>query len=553
MSFETLTIVLFILAIICLLPISSKFPMIKKVAATVAIAAAFASLGSFIISDQLLTYSSTSLVISALDTKNPDAQGTEIWIKGVEVDGVFYAPENLFQSGGWIKKDGQIGWRSYDQPKNMQQAAIGQIPEGQDRKLFFETNQWRGNAQVVDGKQKIFVDCYRPQTESDVKSIPLSSSVFSTTISANQMQKLVFGGLFVICFLVLILLKEKKNSSLLIDKKATDREVWVDFLKIVSAFAIVVIHATGNLYGTYEQSQRWYMGLYVNSITRFAVPCFMMLSGAFILSKEQTFKEVFTRRIPKVLIPLLFWSVCYILLQYYQNGSDASVVQKIMRIPVNHQNGHLWFIYQLVGFYLLSPILSHMYRSFSKQLMWYFVAVTLLGPSAVDSVFRVLMPNAPVFLEIKWSHIGLAEVGLFMLGRLLLDEMKNRKWAWWWSGIFIFSGFSGIVLGNYFVTVRTGTAYWGFFDQVRFPTVLFAVGIMMLFFKMEKRLAQLPNRTKRIIGQVSGLSLGVYFAHCIPLALYDYNLLVKCVLSFTVSYAFCYFMSQIPYMRRLVA
>lgn len=555
MNFEVLTILFLMLALLCLTPISSKYQMIKRVAAAIAVAAVFASVSSFVISNQLATHKGlTSLAVHALNSMNPDAQGTEIWIKGIEVGGVFYAAEEIFKDSNWIKKEGMIGWRNYNQPENLDQTAIGQVPAGENRKLHLEANQWRGNAEIMDSGEKFLIDCFLPQGQSEAKSVLLSSSV--TDISAAYSQWFIFGSCFVAGFLILFFIKEKRSTPLTFKAQVRakeSREVWADLLRIICSFAIVVIHATGHLYWNYEQSQRWYMGLFINSITRFAVPCFMMLSGVFILSKEQTVKEVFTKRIPKVLIPLLFWSISYVLLQHYQNSIDFSgTVKKLMQIPVKHQSAHLWFIYQLLGLYLLSPILSQMYRCFDKREIWYFAIVTLLGPSMIDMIFRVLMPNAPGFLEIKWSHIGLAEVGLFVMGRLLLDEMRTRKWAWWWSGIFIFIGFSGIVLGNYFVTLRIGQAYWGFFDQLRLPAVLFAIGVMILFFNLEKRLVQLPDEMKQFITQGSALSLGVYFVHCIPLALYPYNTITKVFLSFVVSYAFCYLMSRIPYMSKLV-
>lgn len=68
----------------------------------------------------------------------------------------------------------------------------------------------------------------------------------------------------------------------------TDRQNNFDLLRIISTFAVVLIHANATIANDYNISLLGYnIQSFVNVITRFSVPCFVMLSGAFILSNTK--------------------------------------------------------------------------------------------------------------------------------------------------------------------------------------------------------------------------------------------------------------------------
>ena len=103
-----------------------------------------------------------TVTITALDQKNPSAEGTEIWIASVLIDGVEAEPDRDI-SGGWIYEEGYLKWRAYDRPDGLKDSISLQLPEGGTFDIIFQTNRWRGKAEVETGgliSLKYCVDCY---------------------------------------------------------------------------------------------------------------------------------------------------------------------------------------------------------------------------------------------------------------------------------------------------------------------------------------------------------------------------------------------------------
>lgn len=71
------------------------------------------------------------------------------------------------------------------------------------------------------------------------------------------------------------------------------RKNYIDLLRVISAFAVVVIHVTSAAMNTTEVSSQTYMAnALLNSIMRWAVPVFFMISGALFLDSK---REVTTK------------------------------------------------------------------------------------------------------------------------------------------------------------------------------------------------------------------------------------------------------------------
>ena len=72
------------------------------------------------------------------------------------------------------------------------------------------------------------------------------------------------------------------------------RKNYFDLLRVISSFAVVVIHVTSAAMNTTEVSSQTYMAnALLNSIMRWAVPVFFMISGALFLDPK---REVTTKK-----------------------------------------------------------------------------------------------------------------------------------------------------------------------------------------------------------------------------------------------------------------
>ena len=134
------------------------------------------------------------------------------------------------------------------------------------------------------------IDCYSNSDKADSNSIAYSAG---KTLSGFRMKgKALFLYLFALLFVlasVSSLLYKKETIQL----KPLNRELWIDLLKVVSAFLIVLIHTVGVPYNnTPIESKKWIGYLILNVIPRCGVPIFIMISGILLIGKEQSVKKV---------------------------------------------------------------------------------------------------------------------------------------------------------------------------------------------------------------------------------------------------------------------
>ena len=82
------------------------------------------------------------------------------------------------------------------------------------------------------------------------------------------------------------------------ERHKTNRQCNYDLLRIVSMIAVIILHINAHYFAESSGTIHIIQSA-INILTRFSVPCFVMLSGAFILSQPKNidyfsfYKKVF--------------------------------------------------------------------------------------------------------------------------------------------------------------------------------------------------------------------------------------------------------------------
>lgn len=127
---------------------------------------------------------------------------------------------------------------------------------------------------------------------------------------------------------------------------------YFDALRVLSMVGVIFMHvASGPL--REPMGITWhFLNIFV-SFFFIAVPIFFMISGTVVLNSKKTNSVEYTlkNRLPKLLIPLLIWSVIATLPMYLspvamQNGLQMEQYLKALAtIPAKNIVIHLWFMY----------------------------------------------------------------------------------------------------------------------------------------------------------------------------------------------------------------
>jgi surface polysaccharide O-acyltransferase-like enzyme len=159
--------------------------------------------------------------------------------------------------------------------------------------------------------------------------------------------------------------------------KDPPRIVYADMLRLVAIFFVVLIHACTLYMYDYNLNLRiWSQTLIFDSFSRWCLPIFFMLSGMFLLNpkKEEPLSVFYKKRFATVLIPFITWTIIYAFRKSDVEGglSVLSAFKIALSGPIYY---HLWFVYTLVGLYLITPVIRIFVKHASDTELKYFLSL----------------------------------------------------------------------------------------------------------------------------------------------------------------------------------
>lgn len=114
----------------------------------------------------------------------------------------------------------------------------------------------------------------------------------------------------------------------------------------------------------------------MDTVTRFVVPCFVMLAGAFALTdRNADYRSYYRKTFRTIWIPMLVFSVLYVvdgmagilkLVLAGQCGVTA-LLDPIKAWILGAPSYHMWYLYSMIGVYILTPFIVRWKNSVSKE------------------------------------------------------------------------------------------------------------------------------------------------------------------------------------------
>ena len=135
-----------------------------------------------------------------------------------------------------------------------------------------------------------------------------------------------------------------------------ERKTYCDYLRLIATFAAVVLHvAASNWYSTDVNGLEWQSFNFYDSVVRWGVPIFVMISGSLFLSREISIRKIYSKYILRMVIAFLTWSIFYALMtpEYFENGMLYGIKTHIDAMVSGHY--HMWFVLMIIGIYMCIP------------------------------------------------------------------------------------------------------------------------------------------------------------------------------------------------------
>lgn len=279
-----------------------------------------------------------------------------------------------------------------------------------------------------------------------------------------------------------------------------NKTAYFQWLRLFAAAAVVLMHTAAQGFNTGAvESAEWTWYTLWDSLVRWPVPIFMMITGALFLPRKTELKKMLGSYIPRMALAYLIWSAVYAL----HSGGDFAA-----RLAAGHY--HLWYLPYLCGVYLAVPFLQKIVSE--KKLADQLLAVSAVIGLLIPWLAEVLVWLLPDFGGILRSIRGHLEFTFFMdcLALVLLGHhlhqreldagQRRRVYLLGIAGLWVTG------LATVWASRRSGVPVTVFFD-FKAPNSLCAAAAIFVFAKYN--LSRLP----KAVDLLARWGFGVYLIH----------------------------------------
>jgi len=307
-----------------------------------------------------------------------------------------------------------------------------------------------------------------------------------------------------------------ENTQVIVERSLPQKgEIfWIHLARAIAIVMVVLIHASADLFYEFGAvpMRYWWASNFYQSISRIGVPFFFMVSGLLLLGKHESLSYFFKRRVLKVLIPLLFWSVFFIAWRKFFFHESLDFSKELILWFNKPTFPHLWFLYAILGVYLSYPVIRVFIQNANSNLVWYFIGIWLL--------IAVLFPSFQAYTGISINSEMVINLGLFtgylgytVIGYALGTMPRNNRLVAAMIPIAVISPFATL-LRTYIATESSGSINESFYHYLS-PNVIFAsiASFYLLRFIGSWLEQPLPENFRKIIITLSKYSFIIYLIH----------------------------------------
>lgn len=246
--------------------------------------------------------------------------------------------------------------------------------------------------------------------------------------------------------------------------------VHIEILRVIAIWFVVFNHTWTSgymLYSAVGRSYRYYYPLVCLSVLcKIAVPVFFMISGALLLGREESYRELYIKRVLRMVIVLLVFSF----VEYcYKLSVGAGSVGAAFRAVVNgfhpvdffrgiyseEQAAAYWYLYAYLAFLVMLPLLRKMVRTMRAADYGYLAVLQLVFVGALP-ILEYLLWGGAYALQNDFNIVFVTTAGVFypLMGYALEHVIEERRYTGKNVLIFLAAGMAANVICSVLTTSR---------------------------------------------------------------------------------------------------
>ena len=338
------------------------------------------------------------------------------------------------------------------------------------------------------------------------------------------------------------------------------------YLDEVRSLAIILV-VLGHIVRMYSKDfTSWLICSGIFSLTRIGVPLFFTVSGALLLTRKHVIMEFLEKRFKRVVLPFAFWIIVYLILGvviWHYTFTPKYCFDVIL--GSNGISSLFWFIWSLIGIYLLIPMISSFIREYGDFAFKYLIIITIvLSLFATVGFFQIQQAK----FEFRVIYNFFSVLGYFIMGSYIHNtEFKMSRLKSFFLGIILF--IIGIA-GHFFLIYSTGLGGIELkpVDYFNIFVFLETIGLFITFkyASVDMISSKIKPIKEQKLGEVillfSSCSFGIFFSHYIlTLYLFKFGFMhswpahglkyfpISCILIIVSCWIFIWLMSKIPILK----
>ena len=198
-----------------------------------------------------------------------------------------------------------------------------------------------------------------------------------------------------------------------------ERAVTPDLVRAAAIVLVVVIHTAGLVAapGPAAGTTAFWAGDIYDSLARPGVPLFVMLTGWMLLGSERRAEPIgrfFMRRLGRVAVPLVTWSLIafgWLAIRDHHLAQWTQFPRQLLNGPVFY---HLWYVYVLLGLYLVVPVLRPIAADASEPLRRYALGLWAVASSVLPLWYWWGGLHIGIDVPVLTTYVGYLLAGIWL-------------------------------------------------------------------------------------------------------------------------------------------
>jgi surface polysaccharide O-acyltransferase-like enzyme len=240
----------------------------------------------------------------------------------------------------------------------------------------------------------------------------------------------------------------------------------------------------------------------------------VLLSGALLLQPSKVNEPIrvfLKKRLARIGIAFLFWSAIYVAWNYFvihKPLTVTSVTQMFLSGGVDYQ---FWFIYLIMGLYLITPILRVVVAYADRRILRYLIVLWFITVGLVPLFSLITGFGIDSNLLLFGGYIGYFVLGVYLMASVV--SSKTLKWLL--AGSIVWT-----IIGTWLMAYPFHylNQYYFFFYTLSANVIIASVAVFMLLSKYPRDWPGSNHRKlSRLVHAISVNTLPIFFFHVIVL------------------------------------